>query len=94
MKIALLFASKPGREVSRPRCFDRSWEEEEDPPPDLYAECDPEETIRAVQQVLKELYEVHPIESDEKAYDQLKRLKPQLVFHMAKMRGELIPYES
>ncbi len=94
MKIALLFTSKPGMKVSRPRCFVRSWEEEEEPPPDLYAECDSEETARAVQQVLKERYEVHPIESDEKAYGRLKRLKPHLVFHMAEMRGELIPYES
>jgi D-alanine-D-alanine ligase len=58
-------------------------DEEDEPPPDLLAECDSDETILAIQQVLHERYQVFPIEADDKAYARLKRLKPHLVFNFA-----------
>jgi D-alanine-D-alanine ligase len=64
------------------RQFDEKREEEE-PPLDFFAECDSDDTISAVQSALQERYQVFPIESDDKAYARLKRLKPHLVFNMA-----------
>ncbi len=83
MKVALLFTSKKGLETARSSSYECRWEEDEEPPPDWLAECDSDETIRAVQQVLGERYEVFPIESDERAYGRLRRLKPDLVFNIA-----------
>jgi D-alanine-D-alanine ligase len=67
------------------RRSDERWDEEEEPPspPDLLAECDSDETIAAVEQVLRERHQVSRIESDEKAYARLKRLRPHLVFNMS-----------
>jgi D-alanine-D-alanine ligase len=84
MKIALLYSSKTGMEASlgkRPRNEKR--DEEDEPPSDLLAECDSDETILAIQQVLQERYQVFPIEADDKAFARLKRLKPHLVFNIA-----------
>ena len=84
MKIALLYSSKTGMEASlgkRPGSEKR--DEEDEPPPDLLAECDSDETILAIQQALQERYQVFPIEADDKAYTRLKRLKPHLVFNVA-----------
>jgi D-alanine-D-alanine ligase len=61
----------------------RDEEDEPPPPPDLLAECDSDETIAAVEQVLQERYQVIRIEADEKAYGRLKRLRPHLVFNIA-----------
>jgi D-alanine-D-alanine ligase len=61
----------------------RDEEDEPPPPPDLLAECDSDETIAAVERALQERYQVFRIESDEKAYARLKRLKPHLVFNIA-----------
>ena len=86
MKIALLCSSKSGMEASlgqRPLNEKDKRDEEEEPPPDMLAECDSDETIDAVQQVLQERYQVFRIESDDKAYARLKRLKPHLVFNIA-----------
>jgi D-alanine-D-alanine ligase len=83
MKIALLYSSKNGMSASLThRQFDEKREEEE-PPLDFFAECDSDDTISAVQSALQERYQVFPIESDDKAYARLKRLKPHLVFNMA-----------
>ncbi|MGB8952660.1 MAG: hypothetical protein WCC06_08340 [Candidatus Aminicenantales bacterium] len=84
MKIALLFSSKSGIASSLNQGFaDDKRDEEDEPPPDLFAECDSDETILAVQNALQEIHEVIPIESDEKAFDRLKREKPDLVFNIA-----------
>ena len=58
-------------------------EDDEEPPPDMLAECDSDETILAVQNALAERYEVIPIESDEYAYERLKAAHPHLVFNIA-----------
>jgi D-alanine-D-alanine ligase len=85
MKVALLCSSKSGMEATLFRRPDERWDEEDEPPPppDLLAECDSDETISAVEQVLQERYQVFRIESDEKAYARLKRLKPHLVFNIS-----------
>ena len=84
MKIALLYSSKTGMEASLDRRHGNEKRDEEDePPPDLLAECDSDETILAIQQALQERYQVFPIEADDKAYTRLKRLKPHLVFNFA-----------
>jgi len=84
MKIALLYSSKAGMTSSlNRRCQGDKWEEDDEPPPDLLAECDSDETILAIQKVLEERFEVFPIESDENAFDRLKRIRPDLVFNIA-----------
>jgi D-alanine-D-alanine ligase len=84
MKIALLFSSKEGMARSLvPFLLDERLEEGEEPPPDLLAECDSEETITAVQQALQKYHQVVLIESDEKAYLRLMEEKPDLVFNIA-----------
>jgi D-alanine-D-alanine ligase len=85
MKVALLCSSKAGMEATLFRRPDERREEEDEPPlpPDLLAECDSDETIAAVEQVLQERHQVFRIEADEKAYARLKRLRPQLVFNIA-----------
>jgi len=84
MKIALLYSSKAGMEVTLGlgRSNDKK-EEEDEPPLDLLAECDSDETIAAIQRSLQERHQVFLIESDEKAYARLKRLRPHLVFNVA-----------
>ncbi len=84
MKIALLYSSKAGMEASLGRGHSNDKKEEEDEPPlDLLAECDSDETIAAIQHSLQERHQVFLIESDEKAYARLKRLRPHLVFNVA-----------
>lgn len=84
MKIALLYSSKTGMAATflskRP---DDIREEEDDPPPDFLAECDSDETIQAIREALEERFLVFPIESDDQAYDRLRRLQPDLVFNIA-----------
>ena len=63
MKIALLYSSKTGMEASLgKRHGNEKRDEEDEPPPDLLAECDSDETILAIQQALQERYQVFPIE--------------------------------
>jgi len=85
MKVALLYSSKNGMAGSF--CSSKSaetWKEEDDePPPDMLAECDSDETIQAINRALSEKHEVFPIESDEQAYEHLRRTKPDLVFNIA-----------
>ena len=85
MKVALLCSSKSGMEATLFRRPDERRDEEDEPPPppDLLAECDSDDTISAVGQVLQERHQVFRIESDEKAYGRLKRLKPHLVFNIS-----------
>jgi D-alanine-D-alanine ligase len=84
MKIALLYSSKAGMEATLDRGRSNEKREEEDEPPlDMLAECDSDETIAAIQQTLQERYQVFLIESDDKAYNRLKRLRPHLVFNVA-----------
>jgi D-alanine-D-alanine ligase len=84
MKIALLYSSKAGMAATflakRP---DDVREEEDDPPPDMLAECDSDETIQAIREALQKRHNVHPIESDDKAFSRLRRLRPDLVFNIA-----------
>ncbi|MBM3296017.1 MAG: ATP-grasp domain-containing protein [Candidatus Aminicenantes bacterium] len=58
-------------------------EEDGEPPPDMYAECDSDETIRAIIQALEERHEVVPVEADKDAYDRLRGARPDLVFNIA-----------
>jgi len=83
MKIALLFSSKDGMASSlhRRRVLDKR--EEDDPPLDWLAECDSDETIKAVGTALGERHDVFPIEADEDAYPKLRDLQPDLVFNIA-----------
>jgi D-alanine-D-alanine ligase len=85
MKVALLYSSKTGMEAALFRRSDERWDEEEEPPlpSDMLAECDSDETINAVADVLRERHQVLLIESDDKAYGRLKRLRPHLVFNMS-----------
>jgi D-alanine-D-alanine ligase len=83
MKIALLYSSKNGMSTSVTSRQLEEKREEEEPPLDLFAECDSDETISAVQSALQERYQVFPIEADDKAYARLKRIKPHLVFNIA-----------
>ena len=85
MKVALLCSSKTGMEATLFRRPDERWDEEDEPPPpsDLLAECDSDETIAAVERSLQERHQVFRIESDEKAYARLKRLRPHLVFNIS-----------
>ena len=84
MKIAFVFSSKSGMaSLWNRRHAEEMRENEEEPPPDWYAECDADETIQAVHKALAERHEVIPIESDEWAYDHLKEAKPELVFNIS-----------
>lgn len=86
MRMALVHSSKDGMAgmVSRLTSQDVAMEgDDEEPPPDLLAECDSDETILAVHNALAERYEVIPIESDEYAYERLRNAKPHLVFNIA-----------
>jgi len=84
MKVALLFSSKQGMaRALGSYLFDEKMDEGEEPPPDLLAECDSDETIKAVQQALESFHQVIPIEADEFAYIRLLEEKPDLVFNMA-----------
>jgi D-alanine-D-alanine ligase len=84
MKIALLFSSKEGMAKSLLRFPpEEKSEEGEEPPPDLLAECDSDETIKAVQRALQKYHQVVLIESDEQAYLRLLEERPDLVFNIA-----------
>ncbi len=84
MKVALLFSSKQGLARTLASClFDEKMDEGEEPPPDLLAEGDSDETIKAVEQALKRYHQVIPIEADELAYVRLLEEKPDLVFNIA-----------
>jgi D-alanine-D-alanine ligase len=69
--------------ITRLHTQDIQVEDDDEPPPDMLAECDSDETILAVQNALAERYEVIPIESDEHAYERLKSTHPHLVFNIA-----------
>ncbi|MDD8026284.1 MAG: D-alanine--D-alanine ligase [Acidobacteriota bacterium] len=57
--------------------------EDDEPPLDLLAECDSDETIQAVASALRQRHEVSLIEADEDAYLRLRELRPDLVFNIA-----------
>ena len=84
MKVALLYSSKKGMEAALFRRPEEDFDEETEPPPlDLLAECDSDETIKAVGQALGKRHQIQYIEADEKAYVRLARMKPDLVFNIA-----------
>jgi D-alanine-D-alanine ligase len=85
MKVALVYSSKDGMEATLAHRPNEPFAEDEERslPPDMLAECDSDETIAAVGRVLQERHQVVFVESDEKAYGRLKRLKPHLVFNVA-----------
>lgn len=83
MRVALVYSSKKGMQAVLFRRPDEVFEEGTEPPPDLLAECDSDETIRAIGDALEERHEVLYIESDENAYAALRRLKPDLVFNIS-----------
>jgi len=83
MKIAFLYSSKDGTASSlQSRRYEENHEED-DPPLDLLAECDSDETIEAIGTALGERHEIVPIEADDEAYLHLKELRPDLVFNIA-----------
>lgn len=84
MRIAFVYSSKSGMAAWWQRLHrDELAAEEQEPPPDWFAECDSEETVEAIRQALAERWEVFSIESDDEAYDRLRDLKPDLVFNIA-----------
>jgi len=84
MKIALLYSSKSGMASSLNQRFPGDKRDEDDePPPDFLAECDSDETISAVRDALATRYDVIPIESDDRAFDRLREVRPDLVFNIA-----------
>jgi D-alanine-D-alanine ligase len=83
MKIALLFSSKAGMAATMSRRPDEATCEDDEPPPDLLAECDSDETIQAVAEALRARHEVAPVEADEDAYPRLREMRPDLVFNIA-----------
>jgi len=84
MRVALVFSSKNGMaEWLRLKKTGEVTEEDGEPPPDMYAECDSDETIRAIIQALEERHEVVPVEADKDAYDRLRGARPDLVFNIA-----------
>jgi D-alanine-D-alanine ligase len=62
---------------------DESGVEDDEPPLDLLAECDSDETIQAVADALRTRHEVIPIEGDAEAYLRLRKARPDLVFNIA-----------
>ena len=84
MKVALIYSSKAGMaSLWNRRRVEELREDEDEPPPDWFAECDADETIQAVHKALAERHEVIPIESDDRAYDRLKDTRPDLVFNIS-----------
>jgi D-alanine-D-alanine ligase len=83
MKIALLFSSKAGMAATVNRRPGESVCEDDEPPPDLLAECDSDETIQAVAAALRTKHDVTMIEADEEAYLRLRELRPEMVFNIA-----------
>jgi D-alanine-D-alanine ligase len=85
MKVALLYTSKNGMAASlHPSKSAEARDEEDDEPPlDMLAECDSDETIQAISTALGEKHQVFPIESDDRAYDRLRQIGPDLVFNIA-----------
>jgi len=85
MRIALIHSSKSGMAgmMNRLLSQDNQMEDDDEPPPDMLAECDSDETILAVHNALAERYEVFPVESDEYAFERLKSVQPHLVFNIA-----------
>ncbi len=65
------------------RCPDDAACEDDEPPLDLLAECDSDETIQAVAAALRARHEVVLIEADEDAYPRLRELVPDMVFNIA-----------
>jgi D-alanine-D-alanine ligase len=83
-KIALVFSSKAGMSSSLARMkTGPTGGIDAQAFPDLFAECDSEDTISAVQKALEERYKVIPIESDENSFYMLKKAKPDLVFNIS-----------
>lgn len=83
LHVALVFTSKKkAQEVSVARRPDGLLTDD-DEPPDLLAEYDTEETISAVATALSRRYRVSRVEADNRAYDRLRRLRPDLVFNIS-----------
>ncbi|MGB9004114.1 MAG: hypothetical protein WCB96_00165 [Candidatus Aminicenantales bacterium] len=85
MKVALLYSSKNGMAASLYSSKSgENWSEEDaEPPLDMLAECDSDETIQAISRALSEKHQVFPIESDDQAYGRLRQIRPDLVFNIA-----------
>ena len=81
MVIAVLFNLKPAAE-------DQSAQEEEEPP-DSYTEWDDLETVLAVRDALRSEGEVVLIEANEDCFEQLRRIRPDIVFNIAEGRRGL-----
>ena len=84
MKIALVYSSKAGMASSvTGRLPVEQRDEEDEPPPDYFAECDSDDTIEAVRSALATRHDVVPIESDARAFDRLREAAPDLVFNIS-----------
>lgn len=81
MKIALVCSSKQGMQKLWERLY--SEDKEEEPPPDLLAECDSEETIQAIIDALEIKHKVIRVEADDFVVENLKQIQPDLVFNIA-----------
>jgi len=64
-------------------CFNLKRPMEESSSADLYAEWDDEETIAAVRSALSRKHLVIPVEGNEEAFENFRKLRPDIVFNMA-----------
>ncbi|HHS12552.1 MAG TPA: D-alanine--D-alanine ligase [bacterium] len=84
LHVGFVYSSKEGMLESLRRGENRnSLGSYSEPSGDLLAECDSDETITAVRDVLAEKYTVFPVESDDRAYLHLQEIRPDLVFNIA-----------
>ncbi|GAB4366334.1 MAG: ATP-grasp domain-containing protein [Calditrichia bacterium] len=83
MKIAVTYSSKKGLLEEYKRRF-RISSQASDIPTDFFAEGDSPETIKAVMEALRHGgHNVTGIEADDLAFQNLKKLRPELVFNLA-----------
>lgn len=82
-RIALVYTSKQRAQEVNSYRHPEALKTDDDEPPDLYSEYDTDQTVSAVQAALSRKYEVTAIEGDASAFDQLRQLKPDLVFNIS-----------
>jgi D-alanine-D-alanine ligase len=86
MRIAVAYSSKLGlqKEYGKNVSEDLPDQEEEPPSLDFFAEGDSEETINAVMNALRSKgHDVCGVEADDKAPENLSRIRPDIVFNIA-----------
>lgn len=86
MRIAVAHSSKTGlqKEYRKNAGEELPLQDDEPPPPDFFAEGDSEETINAVMNALRSKgHEVCGVEADDKAPENLSKIRPDIVFNIA-----------